>query len=77
MPELEQLGLAPSGELDEVVRKGYAAYRFPRRVQRVFTFATVDLSAFYFDIRKDALYCDGDTDAVALRAPCLISCSTA
>jgi isoleucyl-tRNA synthetase len=28
----------------------------------VFNFATVDLSAFYFDIRKDALYCDGDTE---------------
>jgi isoleucyl-tRNA synthetase len=27
----------------------------------VFTFATADLSAFYFDVRKDALYCDGDT----------------
>ncbi len=29
--------------------------------QAIFTFATVDLSAFYFDIRKDTLYCDGDT----------------
>jgi isoleucyl-tRNA synthetase len=30
--------------------------------QALFNFATVDLSAFYFDIRKDVLYCDGDTD---------------
>jgi isoleucyl-tRNA synthetase len=29
--------------------------------QAIFNFATVDLSAFYFDIRKDALYCDGET----------------
>ena len=39
----------------------------------MFTFATVDLSAFYFDIRKDALYCDGDTARRRRRAPCLIS----
>ena len=36
--------------------------------QAVFNFATVDLSAFYFDIRKDALYCDGDTDCVVKAA---------
>ena len=44
----------------------------------VFNFATVDLSAFYFDIRKDALYCDGDTlnTRRARRARCWTSCST-
>ena len=48
-------------ELDETVRKGYAAYDFQGVFQALFNFATTDLSAFYFDIRKDALYCDGDT----------------
>ncbi len=61
MPELEQVILHRLSELDDVVRKGYAAYDFQGVFSAVFTFATVDLSAFYFDIRKDALYCDGDT----------------
>jgi isoleucyl-tRNA synthetase len=39
----------------------YAAYDFQGVFRAVFEFATVDLSAFYFDIRKDTLYCDGDT----------------
>ncbi len=61
MPELERWVLHRLAELDETVRTGYAAYDFQGVFQAVFTFATVDLSAFYFDIRKDALYCDGDT----------------
>jgi isoleucyl-tRNA synthetase len=61
MPELERWVLHRLAELDDVVRKGYDAYDFQGVFQAVFTFATVDLSAFYFDIRKDALYCDGDT----------------
>ena len=62
MPELERFVLHRLSELDQVVRQGYAAYDFQGVFQAVFTFATVDLSAFYFDIRKDVLYCDGDTD---------------
>src|SRR6056297_1605914 len=62
MPELEQWVLDRLAELDEVVRKGYDAYDFQGVFQQLFNFATVELSAFYFDIRKDALYCDGDTD---------------
>jgi isoleucyl-tRNA synthetase len=61
MPELERWVLHRLSELDQVVREGYAAFDFQRVFSAVFTFATVDLSAFYFDIRKDALYCDGDT----------------
>ncbi len=61
MPELERWVLHRLAELDEVVREGYRAYDFQHVFQQVFTFCTVDLSAFYFDIRKDALYCDGDT----------------
>jgi isoleucyl-tRNA synthetase len=61
MPELERWVLHRLSELDESVRKGYAAYDFQGVFQALFNFATTDLSAFYFDIRKDALYCDGDT----------------
>ncbi|MBF9030237.1 isoleucine--tRNA ligase [Rhodobacterales bacterium HKCCE3408] len=61
MPELERWVLHRLAELDHVVRSGYAKYDFQGVFQAVFTFATTDLSAFYFDIRKDVLYCDGDT----------------
>ena len=46
-------------ELDERVRSGYKAYDFQGVFRAIFEFATVDLSSFYFDVRKDALYCDG------------------
>ena len=59
MPELEQWVLHRLAQLDHKVRMGYDAYDFQGVFQALFQFATVDLSAFYFDIRKDALYCDG------------------
>ena len=58
MPELERWVLHRLAELDHVVRTGYAKYDFQGVFQTLFTFCTVDLSAVYFDIRKDALYCD-------------------
>ncbi|MBC7140751.1 MAG: class I tRNA ligase family protein, partial [Rhodobacteraceae bacterium] len=58
MPELERWVLHRMAELDHTVRKGYAKYDFQGVFQTLFTFCTVDLSAVYFDIRKDALYCD-------------------
>ena len=61
MPELERFVLHRLAELDKTVREGYARYDFQGVFQAIFTFATLDLSAFYFDIRKDVLYCDGDT----------------
>jgi isoleucyl-tRNA synthetase len=60
MPELERWVLHRLAELDLVVREGYAAFNFQGVLQQLFQFATVDLSAVYFDIRKDVLYCDGD-----------------
>jgi len=62
MPALERWVLHRMTELDEQVRAGYKSYDFQGVFQAVFNFATVDLSAFYFDIRKDVLYCDGDTE---------------
>ncbi|OYU40630.1 MAG: isoleucine--tRNA ligase [Pseudorhodobacter sp. PARRP1] len=67
MPELEQWVLHRLAELDGEVRKGYAAYDFQGVFQKLFTFATTDLSAIYFDIRKDCLYCD-PADALRRRA---------
>ncbi len=58
MPELDRWVLHRLAELDAEVRAGYAAYDFQGVFQKLFTFATSDLSAYYFDIRKDALYCD-------------------
>jgi isoleucyl-tRNA synthetase len=60
MPELERWVLHRMAELDRVVRDGYGRYDFQGVFQALFQFCTVDLSAVYFDIRKDALYCDGD-----------------
>ena len=59
MPELERWVLHRLAELDQKVRTGYAAYDFQGVFRALFEFCTVDLSAVYFDIRKDALYCDG------------------
>ena len=58
MPELERLMLHRLAELDGQVRAAYAAYEYNRVVMALTSFMTGDLSAFYFDIRKDALYCD-------------------
>ena len=50
MPELERWILHRLSELDEKVRNGYSSYDFQGVFQAIFTFATVDLSSFYFDI---------------------------
>ncbi|MGX1306155.1 isoleucyl-tRNA synthetase [Amorphus suaedae] len=58
MPELERLMLHRLFELDALVRQGYRDYDYKRIAHALINFTTIDLSAFYFDIRKDALYCD-------------------
>ena len=55
MPELERFVLARLSALDRDVRAHYENYDFTRVFSTVFNFATNDLSAFYFDIRKDVL----------------------
>ncbi|MBY0351026.1 isoleucine--tRNA ligase [Tabrizicola sp.] len=67
MPELERWVLHRLGELDAEVREGYAKYDFQGVFQKLFAFCTTDLSAVYFDIRKDALYCDA-ADSLRRRA---------
>jgi isoleucyl-tRNA synthetase len=58
MPELERLMLHRLAELDAQVRQAYADFDFKRIFALLNAFMTSDLSAFYFDIRKDTLYCD-------------------
>jgi isoleucyl-tRNA synthetase len=58
MPELERFMLAKLAELDAQVREAYRAFDYNRVTATLFNFLTNDLSAFYFDIRKDVLYCD-------------------
>jgi isoleucyl-tRNA synthetase len=58
MPELERLMLHRLVELDGQVRQAYAEFDYKRIFAALNAFMTSDLSAFYFDIRKDALYCD-------------------
>lgn len=58
MPELERLMLHRLSEVDAVVRKAYADFDYKTVVATLAAFMNTELSAFYFDIRKDTLYCD-------------------
>ncbi len=58
MPGLERWVLHRLAELDALVREAYRAYDFKRAWSALFNFCVNDLSAFYLDVRKDALYCD-------------------
>jgi isoleucyl-tRNA synthetase len=58
MPELERLMLHRLAELDAAVKDAYRAFDYKRIFAMLNAFMTSDLSAFYFDIRKDTLYCD-------------------
>ena len=58
MPDLERFVLHRLVEIDRTVRAAYAAYDYTRILAVLGSFMTSDLSAFYFDIRKDTLYCD-------------------
>ncbi|MGM4931938.1 isoleucine--tRNA ligase [Tardiphaga sp. 619_E2_N8_5] len=58
MPELERLMLHRLAEVDGVVRQAYADFDYKTVVATLAAFMNTELSAFYFDIRKDTLYCD-------------------
>ncbi|MCR9270411.1 MAG: isoleucine--tRNA ligase [Hyphomonadaceae bacterium] len=62
MPSLEGWVLHRLAELDELVRKAYDEHDFKRVMMALLNFCSVDLSAVYFDIRKDSLYCDAPSD---------------
>jgi isoleucyl-tRNA synthetase len=58
MPELERLMLRQLAEQAAVVRKAYTEFDYKTVVASLSAFMNTELSAFYFDIRKDTLYCD-------------------
>ncbi len=58
MPELEKLMLHRLAELAPVIKKAYETYDYRKVVSELSLFLNTDLSAFYFDVRKDTLYCD-------------------
>ena len=58
MPELERLMLHQLSEQAEVIRRAYAAFDYKTVIASLAAFMNTELSAFYFDIRKDTLYCD-------------------
>jgi isoleucyl-tRNA synthetase len=62
MPELERWVLHRLSELDDLVRHSVEAFDFHGLFTALHNFCAADLSAFYFDIRKDRLYCDAPDD---------------
>ena len=58
LPELEQYMLHKVFNLNENFKNYFSSYDFHNLYKELLNFCTVDLSAFYFDIRKDVLYCD-------------------
>ncbi len=58
MPELERLMLHELAQRAKVVRQAYAEFDYKTVVAELAAFMNSELSAFYFDIRKDTLYCD-------------------
>jgi len=60
IPELELYVLSLLSELDGKLKKAATAYDFNTYTRLLVDFCNEDLSAFFFDIRKDTLYCDGE-----------------
>ena len=58
MPELEQYMLNKIYNLNNYFNKNFKKYNFHSIYKELLNFCASDLSAFYFDIRKDSLYCD-------------------
>ena len=59
LPELEVYVLALLADLDRKLKAAAEAYDFNSYTRLLVDFCNEDLSAFFFDIRKDSLYCDG------------------
>jgi isoleucyl-tRNA synthetase len=66
--ELERLMLHRLSELDHEIRQAYEAYDFRKVVALLSHFMNTELSAFYFDIRKDSLYCEAPSSMKRLAA---------
>ncbi|MDX1580102.1 MAG: isoleucine--tRNA ligase, partial [Alphaproteobacteria bacterium] len=61
MPELERFILHRLYALDRLIRQANADFDFHTVYHALYNFCVLDLSALFFDIRKDALYCDAPT----------------
>ena len=64
MPELEKYILHKLFLINDQVRNGYESYDLKSVFQALLNFSNLDLSSFYFDIRKDSLYCDSPNSNV-------------
>ena len=58
LPEIERYVLGKLYDLDSSIKSNLKNYNFHKTYKEIFNFCTLDLSSFYFDIRKDSLYCD-------------------
>jgi isoleucyl-tRNA synthetase len=58
MPELERLMLHQLAGQSAIVREAYAAFDYKTVIASLANFMNTELSAFYFDVRKDTLYCE-------------------
>ncbi|HEY4636388.1 MAG TPA: isoleucine--tRNA ligase, partial [Rhodospirillales bacterium] len=67
MPELDRWVLHRLSELDRMLRKACDDFQFHQFFAALHGFCAADLSAFYFDVRKDTLYCDA-ADSLRRRA---------
>jgi len=58
LSELERYILGRISDLDNSIKENLKNYNFHKLYKELLNFCTLDLSSFYFDIRKDILYCD-------------------
>ncbi|CBI75880.1 Isoleucyl-tRNA synthetase [Bartonella clarridgeiae 73] len=58
LPDLEKFILHRLYELDRLINQSYDEFDFKKIMRALLDFSIIELSAFYFDIRKDTLYCD-------------------
>ena len=57
-PELERYILGRMFHLDQTIKENLKNYNFHKLYKELFNFCSLELSSFYFDIRKDVLYCN-------------------
>ncbi len=73
LPLIEKFILHRLRELDELLKKSVTEFNLQKFYSELHTFCTNDLSAFYFDIRKDCVYCSAKSDITRRSALCVMS----
>ncbi|MEM7197409.1 MAG: isoleucine--tRNA ligase [Pseudomonadota bacterium] len=73
LPFLERWVLHRLAALDKIVNEALPEYRFHKLFRALHDFCATDLSAIYFDIRKDCLYCDAKTNPARLAAVAVLA----